>query len=467
MSSNSLKGKAFLTSKACFSVTMCMLILVAGCDKQKLAVIRIENSTSKADSLFVSDIITGQPIARVSLKEQNDQAFRLDEITLTSVSLAGKESSWISIFSPGQSKSIWVEGSMIRSNSLADSIANYMLQSTNEMFGLHGDIIFGKGGANNTRPLFDSLISARSVVLNRYVADIPRDEFELLSYQNKARAYSFLMFYGRIAKRFSPKTPYFNFIDSVDAESIYAKSLPEAVLYKFEIEYLRKHDSIRDLASFMDYIETRTLNNDLEDYYKMSYLRSVFENPAYWKKHEQLFTTSSIEAAIEREKSNPYRFMTNSVNTRYFSSLKGVEAFNFTALRRDSSQVKLEDFKGKVVVIDVWATWCGPCILHRPRMLELAAKYRNMNVVVLMVSVDSSIDTWRKFLVRTNPDDQGSELFIADGIYTEFGRQFNIMGIPKYILLDPDGKIVTTDIAAPSIAMQQLIESELAKFESH
>jgi thiol-disulfide isomerase/thioredoxin len=115
-------------------------------------------------------------------------------------------------------------------------------------------------------------------------------------------------------------------------------------------------------------------------------------------------------------------------------------------------------------VIDTWATWCGPCIQHRPKMLEIAKKYEaNPKVAIVFISIDRPKDRWLDYVQKTNPDNLGMELHIPDGMNSDFGDRYLIKSIPKYFLIDQDGIILNSDLMEPSIGMEQNIDRELSK----
>jgi len=79
-------------------------------------------------------------------------------------------------------------------------------------------------------------------------------------------------------------------------------------------------------------------------------------------------------------------------------------------------------------------------------VLEFAEKYKdNEDVEILLISVDSSRDQWISFLEKENKE-FGTNLFIENGMQTEFGNNYNIKSIPRYILIGKDGKIINSNI---------------------
>lgn len=110
----------------------------------------------------------------------------------------------------------------------------------------------------------------------------------------------------------------------------------------------------------------------------------------------------------------------------------------------------LSDFKGKYVYIDVWATWCVPCIYEMPFMAKIEKEYKGKNIHFLGLSIDRSQDEdkWRKMIA--NKELGGTQLLADKQIDSDFIRGYYIQGIPRFILLDPEGNIVNNDAPRPS-----------------
>lgn len=438
-----------------------LMTILISCDKKSKFQISIEANRANYDTLFIKELITGRTLAKVPLRQlDKGYAFNINEATLGQLSVGGAGTTYLTIVRPGVHKTVTIDSASIKTKqSTADSLVNYLWKSTNQMFSLHDRVIFAQNNPEQVRSIFDSLIQVRKAQLKRCESKLTADELGLLNYQNEARAYSFLMFYGRIIKQYLPDNDFFSFIDSIDNENVYSKSLPDNLLYKYEIQFLREQDSIENIDAFLNYIEAKTKNKDLQDFLKASYLKSVIEQPSYWRRHVNLFTTNSIKVALKRESINSYSYLINKASNSFYASQKGVKGYDFTAYGLDGAELMLSDFKGKVVVIDTWATWCGPCIDQRPNMLELAKKYKdNQMVAFLLVSIDNSVDRWKKYVNRTNEDQYGIEVNIPDGMNSEFGDNYLIKAIPKYILIDKNGIIVDSNLPEPSIGMEQLIE---------
>lgn len=443
-----------------------LFITVFGCNEDKSVSIKIKNNTTNFDSLFIHELVTEKLIVGISLKDTSTvHRFTVDDATLCVMSIKGMNTTPLTIISHGDSKVVSVDSiGMNTVNSIGDSLVNFLWYSQNEMFSTYSALLFEKNDPNKVRAVFDSLISARAQIIKDQYPELNREEIKILEYQNKARAYNFLMYYGRIIQNYPPNSPFFEFLGNIDNKNTYVKTLPDVVLYGYEIGFLQKNDSIPDIESFLRHIEEKTLDQDLCSFLKIIYLKEVIENPSYWRKHRQLFTPPSITKALSREKSNKYIQLISKTTDSFFSSQKGEVAFDFAASTTDGSKIKLSDFAEKLVVIDVWATWCSPCISQRPGMINLAEKYHhNPDVAIIMLSVDASEERWKEYVHRTNSKNFGLELNIPDGMNEEFGHKYSIKSIPRYIIINGHGKIVNANSPEPSLALEQLIENELMK----
>lgn len=102
--------------------------------------------------------------------------------------------------------------------------------------------------------------------------------------------------------------------------------------------------------------------------------------------------------------------------------------------------VSLSQFRGKVVLLDFWATWCGPCINALPKFREVWKVYRDKDFVILSVSLDRNLGDWRKFIRDNNIDWHHT----SDGQYwnNAVAQLYRVNGIPQAYLLDKSGKVI-------------------------
>ncbi|NND62223.1 MAG: redoxin domain-containing protein, partial [Flavobacteriaceae bacterium] len=110
----------------------------------------------------------------------------------------------------------------------------------------------------------------------------------------------------------------------------------------------------------------------------------------------------------------------------------------------------LTDLKGKYVYVDVWATWCGPCKAEIPFLKEVEKEYHDKNIEFVSISIDKAKDH-QKWIDMVNDKDLGGVQLYADNDWnSKFVKDYYIFGIPRFILIDPDGNVVTPDAPRPS-----------------
>ncbi|WPV02367.1 TlpA disulfide reductase family protein [Mucilaginibacter sp. cycad4] len=120
----------------------------------------------------------------------------------------------------------------------------------------------------------------------------------------------------------------------------------------------------------------------------------------------------------------------------------------------------LADFKGKVVYIDLWASWCGPCRQEMPAYKKLSDKFKaNQQVAFVSIAVHDGEKEWRNALKEEKPD--WLQLYDKDGIVAQ---SYIAYAIPKYILIDKEGRMLSFDAPGPgSPQAEQLINEAIAK----
>jgi peroxiredoxin len=127
-------------------------------------------------------------------------------------------------------------------------------------------------------------------------------------------------------------------------------------------------------------------------------------------------------------------------------SAVGIMATDFTQPDINGRSVKLSDFRGKYVLVDFWASWCGPCRAENPFVLAAYKKYKDKGFTVLGVSWDEP-DT-KKAWLKAIKDDGLTWTQVSDlkGSKNAASTLYGITMIPLNILIDPSGKIVARNV---------------------
>ena len=126
----------------------------------------------------------------------------------------------------------------------------------------------------------------------------------------------------------------------------------------------------------------------------------------------------------------------------------GKPAPNFTC--SDSSNVmhSLSDFNGKYVYIDFWATWCNPCRHEIPYFITLYGEYKDKNIEFISISLDKDTTSWKAFV--RNEGSKNLQLIVDNAWQSDAAQKYQINGIPTFVLIDPDGKIINSSAPRPS-----------------
>jgi len=136
---------------------------------------------------------------------------------------------------------------------------------------------------------------------------------------------------------------------------------------------------------------------------------------------------------------------------------KQAPGFNYPDI--DGNMVSLEDLKGSIVYIDVWATWCGPCKAEIPSLKKLENELHHENIKFVSISTDKNKDAWKSMV---EAQELGGIQLIA-GAGSQILKDYGIMGIPHFIIIDANGNLVDTNAPRPSNPKTKKLLLDLVK----
>lgn len=111
---------------------------------------------------------------------------------------------------------------------------------------------------------------------------------------------------------------------------------------------------------------------------------------------------------------------------------------------------RLTDLRGKYVLIDFWASWCNPCRMENPNVVRVYNAYKDKGFDIFSVSLDTEKDRWRKAITADNLT-WANHVSDLKGWQSDVVSQFQFKGIPHTLLLDPEGKIIATNLRGPAL----------------
>ncbi len=204
-------------------------------------------------------------------------------------------------------------------------------------------------------------------------------------------------------------------------------SLLKLVVYRDLVEELSQQPgSKKDIQQMRDWIKATELTDEMK---KISDKKQL----AVCKARVDSIQTLSYKNAV----------LTNLKSLLQFG--KGDKAVDFTAIDNTGKLVTLSSLNGKIIYIDLWATWCGPCMAEMPHYDSLKASYAsNPNMVFLSLSIDDDIPAWKSNITKRN----------ATGYQWIINRAklsaYNIVGIPRTLLIDKNFTIQDMNGPLPS-----------------
>lgn len=335
--------------------------------------------------------------------------------------------------------------------------SNY-LEST---FAGKGDLVnmylrktpFPKGGSyleagRNIKPsipetmlLMKKMAEARQQALDS-LKNVPTEFIRLETARNKA---DLMMSYMKIGSYNTTK----NYRKSAEYKAAFSDSLN--TILKPEVEKLAHGFIDTSLLKLVVY-------RDLYQYLKSEEARNPsnqFQQIEDWRKAESL--AFKLKNVSDKNKLSEFKPVIDSIQTRKYrevmlDALKekmkygiGDPAIDFTAINTNGKPVSLSSLKGKVIYVDIWATWCGPCMGEMPSLEILKKKYENNpDLAIVSLSFDDTDKIWLSNLKERK----------VGGIQWRINRNtmpdYDIKAIPRFLLIDKNFIVVNLNAPMPS-----------------
>jgi peroxiredoxin len=128
----------------------------------------------------------------------------------------------------------------------------------------------------------------------------------------------------------------------------------------------------------------------------------------------------------------------------------GIPAPDFEAQTLDGQPLKLSELKGKVVLLDFWATWCGPCVAELPAIKKIYDKYKDDGFTAVGISFDRDAATARRFVAERQLS--WPQVWAEKGDKGPLANLYGVGGIPATFLIGADGKVIDRDVQGEALS---------------
>lgn len=258
-------------------------------------------------------------------------------------------------------------------------------------------------------------------------------------------------------------SPYTRIQDTLELPDDYYNGLDNIALNKaelFYVPYYRSYIGSHGNLKFNEIIGKEENQNE-ENYwlYSIEIAKNSYEGEVRDVKWAQALFLMCMLGKREQCLSEFELFKAEVSNKEYILPIEeelakqapltpGNKAPDFKLANLEGDMVSLSDFKGKVVYIDFWASWCGPCLQEAPAAAKLKEHYKDRDdLVFLYISIDHDENAWRNMIKEKEL--KGVHV-LSKGWNSDVPNNYNVSAIPKYYIIGRDGNIFSDEAEKPS-----------------
>ncbi|WP_310991960.1 TlpA family protein disulfide reductase [Aequorivita marina] len=353
----------------------------------------------------------------------------------------------VTLNTDGFDETIKYTGDLANVNNLLASKFLWEEQNTNykKLYSLEEESFLEE--LNKNQESLDSLYATHNITNKNFKKALANEDkySKAIVIENYSNAHS----YYTKKENFKVSDDFYEPLESIDfadtlafRNSVAYQNLLNAHFNRLVSEETSKNNDQNETLVYLNKVDDVLPDGYAKDKIMSSYLQFGLKADSSLKEAYTIYKNSNPDAESLAKITERYNTLKNLT--------KGKPSPTFDYENHKGGTTSLADLKGKYVYIDVWATWCGPCLREIPSLKKVEADYSDKNVQFVSISIDEpkDYDKWKSMV--TEKELVGIQLMADQNWKSKFVKDYAILGIPRFILVDPEGNIVSSDAPRPS-----------------
>lgn len=459
---NNMRNSAFLSA-----IVLVFLVLACGSHAGGAGKIRVygELKDLQRDSVFVYRIIGNEMLPIAAAKQEGGSFdFKVD-VPGTGMYFLGLDPSYGTLIVLGEEDEVKIEGSATSLNAAkiispvneaVKAFTDQAFMNNNQLQNLNQQLYYARQAAPGNVPALMNQINAKTIANQNFLDSVSKGSGFVAKlagfFKYKPFGPEMQQKYGSEIEYY--KEEYFNYLDFKDPMLAYIPYFAGNISQYFEAlagngvataEILKKYSDLGARLGTENVENIRIFN--LAALTGLSSGNPTPNPDAFLAVFEAYKKNNPSDSKLQFWTQRSEQLLAEKKNQARLG--EGGEAPEIALPDQNGNVIKLSSLRGKVVLIDFWASWCGPCRMENPNVVRVYKQYKDKGFEILGVSLDRDKQAWLDAIAK----DGLTWKHVSDLKYwqSEAAKTYNVTGIPLTVLIDKDGKIIAKNLRGPAL----------------